>query len=306
MKFCMQCGHELGASRTCTSCGTIAPVEPLPAPPLPPAGVRYPLFADEVDSVSVTTSGHVLTAPVEEPLAPPPTEATARRLPAGPDLPPRRGAPAAVWLVLGLFVLGALVLGAWLLLHGGPSSGDRHGRLTSAADAPGAPARSAGDAGDGDAAAATASAPVTRSPGVDTAGNKTSYDASNMVDGDPTTAWEMPGDGSGKELTFRLAGSTHLTEVGLVNGYAKSGEQGGRKVDWYAGNRRVLAVEWLFDDGSSVKQDLRKTTNMQTAHVDVTTGTVRLRLVEVSAPGKGPAARDMTAVSEVRLDGTAG
>ena len=127
-----------------------------------------------------------------------------------------------------------------------------------------------------------------------------------MLDGDTTTAWEMPGSGTGKELTFELPRSTHLSEVGLINGYAKTGEQGGRKVDWYAGNRRVVAVEWLFDDGSSVRQDLGRTRHMQTTHVDVTTTTVRLRLVKVSAPGKGPAARDMTAVSEVRLAGTAG
>ena len=303
MKFCMQCGHELGASRTCASCGTIAPVEPLPAPQLPPAGIRYPLFADEVDSVSVTTSGHVLTAPVEEPLAPPPTEATALRLPAVAVVPPRRAVSPAVWLVLGLFVVGVLVLGAWLLLHAGSSSSDRHGSQASAGGSSGGAA--ADPAPDGAAATATASAPVTRPPGVDTAGNKTSYDASNMLDGDTTTAWEMPGDGTGKELTFKLARPTHLSQVGLVNGYAKTGDQGGKKVDWYAGNRRVVAVEWLFDDGSSVQQDLRQARKMQTTDVDVTTATVRLRLVTVSAPGKGPAARDMTAVSEVRLDGAA-
>jgi hypothetical protein len=214
-----------------------------------------------------------------------------------------------VWLVLGLLVVGALVLGAWLLLHDGSSSGHAAGRsaaATAGADADRDGTGSDATAGGGTATTATASAPLTRAPGRDTAGNKTSYDASNMLDGDPTTAWEMPGDGSGKELTFTLPGATHLTEVGLVNGYAKTGRQGGKKMDWYAGNRRVLAVEWVFDDGSSVEQDLRKTRDMQTTHVDVTTTTVRLRLVRVSAPGKGPDRRNMTAVSEVRLGGATG
>jgi hypothetical protein len=116
----------------------------------------------------------------------------------------------------------------------------------------------------------------------------------------------MPGDGTGKVLTITLARATHLTQVGLINGYAKIGEQGGKKVDWYAGNRRVLKVEWLFDDGSVVSQDLSQTRKLQTTDVDVTTKTVRLRLVEVSGPGKGKAARDMTAVSEVGLSGTTG
>jgi hypothetical protein len=127
-----------------------------------------------------------------------------------------------------------------------------------------------------------------------------------MLDGDPTTAWQMPGDGTGKVLTFTLAKKTHLSEVGLVNGYAKTGEQGGEKVNWYAGNRRVLEVQWLFDDGSEVSQTLKVTTKLQTTDVDVTTKTVRLRLVEVSGPGKGKAARNTTPISEVGLTGTAG
>ncbi|MDH2416729.1 hypothetical protein [Nocardioides sp. CER19] len=299
MKFCMQCGHELGASRTCSSCGTIAPVEPLPAPQLPAAGIRYPLFADEVDSVSVSTSGHVLAAPVQEPLAAPPVDATAVRLPSIPVLPPRRGANPAVWLALGALVIGALVLGGWLLLHGGGSTPTAHASGSGS---------SAGASGSGDdvAATATAQAPVTRAPGRDTAGNLTAYDASNMLDGAASTAWEMPGDGTDKTLTFTLAKSTHLTEVGLINGYAKTGEQDGKKVDWYAGNRRVLEVEWLFDDGKSVTQDLRETPHLQKTHVDATTKTVRLRLVKVSEPGKGGASRDTTPISEVSLTGTTG
>ena len=216
-----------------------------------------------------------------------------------PVVPPRRGASAIVWAALGALVVLALVLGVWLLLRGGPSSDPKDSR--SGAPQAGAPAE-----GENVAGTATASAPVTRPPGEDTQGNKTSYDASNMLDGDPTTAWEMPGDGRGKVLTFTLAKRTHLSQVGLINGYAKVGEQDGQKVDWYAGNRRVLQVEWLFDNGSTVTQDLQQTRKLQTTDVDVTTKTVRLRLVEVSGPGEGKAARNMTAVSEVRLSGATG
>jgi hypothetical protein len=300
----MQCGHELGASRTCPDCGTTAPVEPLPAPQLPPAGVRYPLFADEVDSVSVTTSGHVLTAPVTEPVGmrtapppPPPASTTEVRLPAVAVVPPRRRAGAVVWSALVVLVVAVLAFGAWLVLHDG--SGD-------SADSPGASSGASTSAGASRdvAATATAVAPLTRAPGQDTAGNETAYDASNMLDGDKTTSWQMPGDGTGKELTFTLAKQTHLTEVGLVNGYAKTSKQGGKTLDWYAGNRRILKVEWLFDDGTTQTQDLRQITRMQTTAVDATTTTVKLRLLEVSGPGTGAAARNFTAISEVGLTGT--
>ncbi|GAB7003729.1 hypothetical protein JCM18899A_12010 [Nocardioides sp. AN3] len=292
----MQCGHELGASRTCPGCGTTVPVEPPPAPQQPRPGIRYPLFADEVDTVNVTTSGHVLTTPVRDPLAAPPEAPTQMRLPPVSVMPRRRATPA-VWVTLTAFVLGVLAVGAWMLLHGGSSSDGQR------ADA----SHSAGSAGASDVASnAAASAPVTRAPGVDTAGNTTSYAASNMIDGDPHTAWEMEGDGTGKVLTFTLAKRTQLSQVGLVNGYAKTGTEGGTSLDWYAGNRRVLRVEWLFDDGSTVTQDLRETTAMQTTAVRVTTKTVRLRLIEVSAQGTGPAGRNMTPISEVLLSGQPG
>ena len=41
-----------------------------------------------------------------------------------------------------------------------------------------------------------------------------------------------------------------VSRVGLVNGYAK--QVAG--VDWYPNNRRILAVTWGFDDGTTVEQ----------------------------------------------------
>ena len=148
---------------------------------------------------------------------------------------------------------------------------------------------------------ATPSAPVTAKPNLDTQGNLVRYAATNMVDGVAQTCWRMPGDGTGVELTFTLAGPTELTEVGLINGYAKRAG----KFDWYAGNRRILSVEWVFDDGTVVPQSLSESRNLQTLEIDpVTTSTVVLRLVSVSAPGQGPSARNFTPISEVSLYGT--
>ena len=148
---------------------------------------------------------------------------------------------------------------------------------------------------------ATPSAPMTAKPNLDTQGNLVRYAASNMVDGVAETCWRMPGDGTGMELTFTLAGPTELTEVGLINGYAKRAG----KLDWYAGNRRVRSVEWVFDDGTVVPQSLSESRNLQTLQIDpITTSTVVLRLVSVSAPGQGPSARNFTPISEVSLYGT--
>jgi hypothetical protein len=154
---------------------------------------------------------------------------------------------------------------------------------------------------------AQASAPRHAPAGVDFAGRPVSYVAANMVDGLNDTCWRTPGDATGTVLTFHLDQPTKITRVGLVNGYAKIAYDGKRSYDWYRGNRRVLAVQWLFDDGSSVTQRLGFNRAMQQIAVKpVTTRVVRLRITAVSAPGKGRAARNDTAISEVLLLGTTG
>ena len=129
-----------------------------------------------------------------------------------------------------------------------------------------------------------------------------------MLDGRADTCWRMAGDGTGVELTFQLAGPTTMTRVGMINGYAKNAVVGGRNLNWYVGNRRVLSAQWVFDDGTTVDQPLGATKKMQTIDLGgpVTTSVVRLHLVAVSSPGTGRSARDYTAVSEVTLVGTPG
>jgi hypothetical protein len=152
---------------------------------------------------------------------------------------------------------------------------------------------------------ASVTAPPAAPPNHDLAGNRVRYDASNLVDDAPDTCWRMPGDGTGKTIVFRFDRPTELHEVALVNGYAKTARAGGRTLDWYRGNRRVLAVSWELDDGTRVDQQLRQTRELQSAGVPrgAPTRTVRLTLLDVSEPGRGPSGRDYTAISEVSLVG---
>lgn len=279
MKYCTQCGHELGAGRTCAHCGHVAVVEPPPAPALPTSGPRYPLYADDAAEAATTMTAVRPVRPIVPVVVP-------RRRLTGRDA-------ALVWGVAGLVLTLLVGLGAWLLLR----DGDR--------EPPSASAGGAADAGSL-ASYATATAPTTSPDGVDVAGEPVSFAAANLLDDDASTAWRMPGDGSGTELTLDFGREVVLTEVGLVNGYAKTDGSGAERVDWYAANRRVLAVEWLFDDGTAVPQELTETRSMQSVTVpQVSTSTVRLRIVEVSSPGE-PVARDATPISDVSLIGTAG
>ena len=131
------------------------------------------------------------------------------------------------------------------------------------------------------------------------------YLATNMVDGVPETTWRTPGDATGETITFTFDEPVALEEVGLINGYAKVGQDSRGVLDWYHGNRRVLQVEWTLGDGTVLAQSLDDTTVTQTLSVDgIETRTVTLRLVEVSPPGTGRASRDFTAISDVTLYGT--
>jgi len=318
--FCTGCGHRLGAGRFCTNCGrpigdqpdaapptapTAAPTNPPPSAPPPPAFTappppRYPLYSDE----PYATAAGSPTAPAQRP----PQAAPPR---------PTTGRPGPSWLPVALTLIVLLLMaaiGAMLLVSGGGDDDEKAGDATPAngnAGSKSSPSKSPPATGptatpppaDGPqdlARFATATASVTAPPNSDTQGNQVRYDAANMVDGVAETCWRMPGDGTGQELTFTLTGPTELTEVGLINGYAKSSG----RFDWYAGNRRVLAAEWVFDDGTMVAQSLTQTRDMQTIPIDpVTTSTVKLRLVSVSPPGRGPSARNYTAISDVSLVG---
>jgi hypothetical protein len=203
----------------------------------------------------------------------------------------------AVCAVLGWVVLG---MGAPVALRPEPvpvttpPSPEPPATTTAAAPAattPPAPARLAG----------VATADVTAPDNADAAGNRVSYPAANVVDGDPATTWRAVGDARGRRLRVAFPAPRVVTAVGLVNGYAKRDPATG--VDRYAEERRVLAVTWIFDDGTTYPQTLGDgVRGMQRLGVDpVRTTGVWLRIDATTPPGD--ADRDYTAVSEIELVG---
>ncbi|MCD6638985.1 MAG: hypothetical protein LT071_03625 [Nocardioides sp.] len=146
------------------------------------------------------------------------------------------------------------------------------------------------------ARSAVVTVPATAPATTDLDGEVVDYEADNLLDGDPRTAWRMPGDGTGREITLRVRPGFAIVEVGLVNGYAK--QVGG--VDWYPHNRRVEVVTWTFEDGSSSRQTLVDHRVPQTRRIVATASSeVRLTLESVSEPGPGSLGRDYTAISDV-------
>jgi ribosomal protein L32 len=329
---CERCGHPLGVGRYCLNCGqrtggevtdtaerpaTREPDAPTAAAPRPPAPVtpppvlqtppepRFPLFADEV------ARGPMPSGP--PPSGPPASPPTGHRAP---------GTSRPGWLpwAIGAAVLVLVAaLGVVLLVTGGddeePSARDTTSRSpdptpTSEAPTPEPtptpePEPTTPAEPEDVATRASARVPATAAPNTDVEGNLVRFEARNMLDGVATTCWRMPGDGTGSTITITLDAPTRLTQVGLVNGYAKSSPDGRRTLDWYRGNRRVLVAEWTFDDGTTVEQSFGESRDLQMVDVDaVTSSTITLRLVDVSSPGTGRARRDYTAISDLSLVGT--
>ena len=303
-RFCLNCGAELGTE----------PTDP---------GI-FPSSSDTAERVYDLPA---YAAAAGRPGARPLDSLTAEPAYLAPDPGGRRPGPGpGLWIGVAATMVVALLLGGYLLLHGG---GDQGGTTASplvphrhhTRSSPASPAASSSSASASsssptvqvkgpptdDAGFALASAPSHAPAGVDFAGAPVTYVAANMVDGRNDTCWRTPGDATGTELTFRLDQPTRLTRVGLVNGYAKIAYDGGRAYDWYRGNRRVLSVAWVFDDGSSVSQTFVDDRAMQQIAIrPVTTSSVRIRITAVSPPGHGPASRDDTAISEVLLLGRTG
>lgn len=131
------------------------------------------------------------------------------------------------------------------------------------------------------------------------------YKADKAIDGLADTAWRCPGDGAGQRLTISFQSEVTLTSIGIVPGYAKTDSTDG--TDRYLQNRRISAVSYTFDDGSTFPQnfdtDARNRSvqtislpNVSTSHVIITI----LSSVAGEAAGNKPA-RDHIAISEVTV-----
>ncbi|QIX26330.1 zinc ribbon domain-containing protein [Nocardioides sp. JQ2195] len=344
-RFCTNCGMPVDQPRTSQPQGTeeaaaektsvrLPAVQPdastgprfplYAAPPAQqPQQAPPPLFADEVPTRSPeqrsaavppgpAQPSHADEIPVWQPPASPAPPSGSHRS----DEPGRRS--PLLWLLpLLLVLLLGVGIGTWLGSRdsddGTAASEDSsQGTGTTRDDDTAAP----DDPGPGDDPAdpaeavdltdqVKASGPAPIKPGTDLSGNRVTYPPANMLDGSPSTAYRLPGDASGRTITLELPDEATIHEVGLVNGYAKTDTTGNRTVDWYPKNRRITEVEWSFDDGTTVTQELRDSTDLQVIRVDAaTTRTISLRIVSVSAPGSGPLGKNVTAISTVALRGT--
>jgi hypothetical protein len=145
--------------------------------------------------------------------------------------------------------------------------------------------------------AASIVAPRPTAPQADSCQQVDTFSAKNLQDGDFSTAWRVKGNGVGKLIRLRLAAPTHITQVGLLPGWAKV--DGCSGADLFRQLRTVSSVRWIFDGGKSVQQQLAATPSLQSMPVDVVTRNVTLQILGTNPPN----GIDMTPISEIRLGG---
>lgn len=307
MNFCIHCGAALGPGRFCTNCGAAIDRS---------AGADNPVESTDLTAMPAPAE---MPAPREVPGYGP---ATTYRLPGSPPTSPRpapahvrateaprggKGSNLGLWILFAIGVVVAALLGSCLAMAG-EKDPEPETDAASASTSPSPTTASAtptdvetGRAGEDLAALATVEAPDPIRPGTDVDGGRVPYPATNMLDTARDTAYRLAGDATGTKIRFDLGGTRTVSAVGIVNGYAKV--DGG--TDWYPRNRRIEQVEWRFDDGTIVLQDLVDTPDLQAIQIaPEETAAVELRLVRVSKPGGGRSGKDTTAISDVLLLGS--
>ena len=318
-RFCLNCGHPIGEP---------APAAPVTTAPAPAAPLAQTVEAPEPPPAAPPEPMEPIAVPVQaaDPTPVPPVPPAPRHewdpreelLPyeEAYELDPEPALPSKAWIywVLGAVLLVGLVL---VLLQVFETDDDELATATTTSESA-APEPDAGSEAPEEAApetpqapkgvgkrvnlaaGATFAVPVTAPPTTDLDGNLVAYEASQMGDGLPSTAWRMAGDATGQTVTVTLARPGVVQRVGLVNGYAK--QVAG--VDWYPNNRRILAVTWGFEDGSTIEQTFAERPGMQQLKVPpVQSRTVTITITSVTPPGSGNLGRDYTAISEVAITG---
>jgi hypothetical protein len=135
------------------------------------------------------------------------------------------------------------------------------------------------------AAAITVRADQTAPDGVDACGNRVSYPAENLIDGNPETAWRVVGDGIGSSIELQLERPYLINELQLIVGYAKY-DRCDRGVDRWPQGYRAAELRLDFSDGSSqavTLQDVRELQSVRLAQ-PVRTELIRVTVLRSNRP----------------------
>lgn len=217
--------------------------------------------------------------------------------------------PATRSRVGGWIIAGGVALGLALGIAGGIVLVDRLGDDTPAeavqaansdadpaTDTPGSEPV-AGSVSTQDAEIVSITASATSPPLTLADGSELVVSAADMVDDERSTSWLVPGDGIGTVIQLDLGSTETVVSLGLVPGF--SGVDPVNGAERFRAVRRVVRVQWTFDDGRSLEQTLTDLDDLQRLTIPPTpTRTIRLEILSTTEPGS----LDFTAISDVAVE----
>jgi hypothetical protein len=138
--------------------------------------------------------------------------------------------------------------------------------------------------------------------GIDKCQKPTTFDPTNVVDGDPGTAWRISGDGKDAYIQLEFDTPRAINEVQLIPGYSKVDSCSGE--NRFTQNRRIKRVALSFSDGSSVEGTFRDEAVFQAIQFKpIETKWVRITILDTFSQPPGEAGRDYTPMSEITVLG---
>ena len=152
----------------------------------------------------------------------------------------------------------------------------------------------------------TVTATQTAEGSTDSEGNVVTYEAANVVDGDPGTAWRMPfNDWDWDDyILITFDEPVTITELGLIPGYAKVDPASG--ADRFMQNHRICRATWQSSDGTYWSQNFEQKPDMQWVPVAGTVTWIRLGNLDSCwyLNDEEKPARDFIAISDIDVRGT--
>ncbi|GEM_PF-1908020 len=140
--------------------------------------------------------------------------------------------------------------------------------------------------------------------GVDAQLNTITYEPSNAVDGDRSTAWRVEGDGTEEWLEIQFSAPVTIQSIGVIPGYDKVDPFDG--TDRFFQNHVVRTARFEFPDAPSVRVSFSQSREMQFVELPNEVRTASFRIVIEStypAPPESQGGRDFTPISEVQVRG---
>jgi hypothetical protein len=132
----------------------------------------------------------------------------------------------------------------------------------------------------------------------------TTYDVTNLVDGQRDTAWRVAGQGRGSFITLEFPFPVAIRQIDIIPGYAKV-DPCNTNYDWCLRNHIPWNVTIELSSGAKLDYSLQDTCEWQNLLLDdLETRWIRLTIID-SYPNKVSHYADFAAVSEIKVHGWA-